>query len=166
MPSIEQIIQLLFDGNITLDKIAALIVAVYAFVMSIANLKINSKAITAERNLSGSEQEVIALREQTEHLKQAVGMLGDIVVTAFLASPATNITTKKAIATSAEELAKLANIDFSKATAEILNTVTTYIPGSTLVEKKEEILTAVTKAEQLVDAASEQATNLVNKLKI
>ena len=51
-------------------------------------------------------------------------------------------------------------------TEELIQTVTEYIPGTNIEEKKADIVAEVKATEELIDTVSATANNIVNKLEV
>lgn len=166
MDSVQELISLLFGGEITIDGVANIIAIVWALSISIIAKKQNTKLVQADKESTATDNKLDSLTTDVAKLTNAVGILGDIIATTMLSSSSTTVSVKKIVAQSAEKLSIAAGIPLADATQQIIETLINYIPGSGLAEKKEEIVEAAKKAEELIDEAAEAANTVVDKLRI
>lgn len=166
MDNVETIIQTIFGGQITVQGVMTLLVAIYAIVMSIVEWRAKVRLIKADKQLTSADQKLDAQRQELDNLKQGMKYFGDMICTAYLANPNVDEETKKKIAVAATNLEKVANIELSDMTGKLIDTVTEYIPGTNLEEKKEDIVAEAKAAEEIIDTASETASDIVNKLEV
>lgn len=166
MDNVETIIQTIFGGQITVQGVMTLLVALYAIVMSIVEWRAKVRLIKADKQLTSADQKLDAQRQELDNLKQGMKYFGDMICTAYLANPNVDEETKKKIAVAATNLEKVANIELSDMTGKLIDTVTEYIPGTNLEEKKEDIVAEAKAAEEIIDTASETASDIVNKLEV
>ena len=83
MPSLNELLEALFGGQITVEAIANIVVLIYAFVVSFLNKRATTRAITADRSITAAEKEVQSLKTEVEDLKTAVGGLSGIKIEDF-----------------------------------------------------------------------------------
>ncbi len=166
MESVQSIIEILFGGQVTIQGIMNLLMPIYAIVVSIAEWRAKVKLIRADKQLTSADKKLDAQRKELDKVKTGLKYLGDIICTAYLANANVDETTKKKIAVAANSLEAVADIKLSEATEELISTVTTYLPGTNIEEKKEAIIAEVKAAEELIDTASETADDIVNKLEV
>lgn len=166
MESVQSIIEVLFGGQITIQGIIALLMPIYTIVISIVEWRSKVKLIKADKQLTSADQKLDAQREELDNVKQGMKYLGDIICTAYLSNPNVDESTKKKIAVAATNLEKASDIKLSDMTNDLVKVVTEYIPGTNIEEKKESIIAEVKAAEELLDAASETANDIVNKLEV
>lgn len=166
MESVQSIIQTVFGGQITIQSILTVLVSLYAVVISIVEWRAKVKLIKADKQLTSADKKLDAQKEELNKIRESMKYLGDIVCTAYLSNPNVDENTKKKIAVAATSLEKVADIEFSKITTDLINVVTEYIPGTNIEEKKEEIIAEVKAAEKVIDAISDTADDIVNKLEV
>lgn len=166
MESVQDIIQIIFGGEITIQGVATVLVSIYAIVMSIVEWRAKVKLIKADKQLTSADKKLDAQREELNQVKEGLKYLGDIICTAYLANANVDENTKKKIAVAATNLEKVANIEFSEMTSKLIDTVTEYIPGTNIEKKKEDIVAEVKASEELIDTAAETAEDIVNKLEV
>lgn len=166
MESVQSIIQTIFGGQITIQSILTVLVSLYAVVVSIVEWRAKVKLIKADKQLTSADKKLDAQKEELNKIRESMKYLGDIVCTAYLSNPNVDENTKKKIAVAATSLEKVADIEFSKITTDLINVVTEYIPGTNIEEKKEEIIAEVKAAEKVIDAISDTADDIVNKLEV
>ena len=166
MESVQTIIQTLFGGQVTIQGIVTLLTPLYAIILSIVEWRSKVKLIKADKQLTSADKKLDAQQEELNQVKESLKYLGDIICTAYLANVNIDEATKKKIAVAATNLEQVASIKLSEATEQLINTITTYIPGTNIEEKKEEIRAEVKASEQIIDAAAETADDIVSKLEV
>jgi hypothetical protein len=166
MPSLNEILQLLFGGEITAEAVANIVVVIYAIVMSFISKRATTRAITADRNASAAETEVASLKTEVTELKQAVGFLGDIISTAFLSSESVNINIRKELSATADKIASVAHVPLSDRTKSIIEAVKTFEPAQTIVKKKEAAAALIKETSDIITKAKEDAKDLISKIQI
>lgn len=166
MESVQTIIQTIFGGQITVQGLLTVLVSLYAVVMSIVEWRAKVKLIKADKQLTSADKKLDAQQEEINQVKESLKYLGDIICTAYLANVNIDEATKKKIAVAATSLEQVASIKFSENTEQLINTITTYVPGTNIEEKKEEIIAEVKASEQIINAAAETADDIVSKLEV
>lgn len=166
MESVQTIVETLFGGQITVQGIITLLMPIYMIIVSIAEWRAKLKLIRADKQLTATDEKLQAQREELEKVKRSMQYLGDIICTAYLANPNVDETTKRKIAVAATNLEKVSEIKLSEMTEELIQTVTEYIPGTNIEEKKADIVAEMKATEELIDTASATANNIVNKLEV
>lgn len=166
MESLQEIITLMFGGEISVDKITTILVAVFAVVKSCTEWFSKKKLIKADKEISATDKKLADQTTQIEELKKCVGYLSDIVITAYLSSNTIDTETKKRIGNYATQVEKISNIPLSNITEDVITTITKYVPNNTLQEKEEQILNTTKKAEEIIDKVKEHADSLIDKLNI
>lgn len=166
MENVETIIQVIFGGQITVQGVMTLMVALYAIVMSICEWRAKARLINADKQLTSADQKLDAQRQELDHLKQGIKFFGDMMCTAYLANPNVDEDTKKKIAVAATKLEEVAGIQLSEMTEKIVDTVMEYAPGTNIEEKKQDIIAEAKAAEEIIDTASETVSDIVNKLEV
>ena len=166
MESVQSIIEILFGGQITIQGVFNLLMPIYAIIVSLAEWRAKVKLIKADKQLTSADKKLDAQRKELDQVKTGLKYLGDIICTAYLANANVDETTKKKIAVAASNLETVANIKLSEATEQLITTVTTYLPGTNIEEKKEDIIAEVKATEELIDTAAETADDIVNKLEV
>lgn len=166
MESVQTIVETLFGGQITVQGIITLLMPIYMIIVSIAEWRAKLKLIRADKQLTATDEKLEAQREELEKVKRSMQYLGDIICTAYLANPNVDETTKRKIAVAATNLEKVSELKLSEMTEELIQTVTEYIPGTNIEEKKADIVAEVKATEELIDTVSATANNIVNKLEV
>lgn len=166
MESVQTIVETLFGGQITVQGIITLLMPIYMIIVSIAEWRAKLKLIRADKQLTATDEKLEAQREELEKVKRSMQYLGDIICTAYLANPNVDETTKRKIAVAATNLEKVSEIKLSEMTEKLIQTVTEYIPGTNIEEKKADIVAEVKATEELIDTVSATANNIVNKLEV
>lgn len=164
--SVDQIINLIFGGNVSIQAIITLLVPIYAVIMSICEWRAKVKLIKADKQLTSADKKLDAQAEELNQVKESIKYLGDMICTAYLANVNVDENTKKAIAVSATKLEQVADIKLSEMTGKLIDTVTEYVPGTNIEKEKENIVAEVKATEELLDTASETANNIVDQLEV
>lgn len=166
MASVEEIINAIFGGTVSADKIISILVAIYAVVKSITEWVAKKKLIKATNEQTALTKELKLAREENKQLKSCVAKLGDIVLTAYLSSNTVPVEVKQQIGTIGSELNKVADIPLADTTVKLIDVVTKVIPNNALNEHKEELEEASKLAEETIDNANELVQNAIDKLKV
>lgn len=166
MDSVQNIISNIFGGELTFQSIANAIVPLYAVVMSIKEAIATRRLIKADKELNATEKKVSKLQEETTQVREAIGILGDMICTAYLANPNVDEQTKKKLAVAATKLDDVAKIPLADMSRELINTVTKYVPGTNLEAKKEAIVAEVAKVEEKIDDTVEDISDIVKNLEV
>ena len=164
MESVQQIIETIFGGSITADKIITILVAVFALVKSVTEWKAKAKLIAADKELSAADKNISEMQKQVNHLKESNAYLADIIVTVFLTSNTLDDTVKKRIVDYATTMEKIAEVDLEKMTTKVIDTIADHIPGANIIQRKEAIITEVKAVEQVLQSAAEDASAMIDKL--
>lgn len=166
MDSVQSIITNIFGNDFTFQSIAQAIVPIYAVVMSIKEAIAVKKLIKADKELNATEKKVNKLQDETANVKEAIGILGDMICTAYLANPNVDEQTKKKLAVAATKLDEVAKIPLAEMSKDLIDTVTKYVPGTNLEAKKESIVAEVAKVEEKVDDTIEDISAIVKNLEV
>lgn len=166
MDSVQNIITNIFGGEFTFQSIANAIVPVYALVMSIKEAIAVRKLIKADKDINATEKQVKELKEENKQLREAMGIFGDIICTAYLANPNVEEQVKKKIAVAATKLDELTKIPLANMSKDLIDTVTKYVPGTNLEAKKEAIVEEVAKVEEVVDTVAEDISDIIKNLEV
>ena len=166
MPELEQIVQALFGGQITVDKITTIMVAVFAVIKSFTEWSAKKRLISADKELTSADKKLAAQSKELAECKQCISLLCNIVTTAYLSSNTVDDTTKKKIAAYSLKAEEVSKIDLTSMTMGLINVVNQHIPGTTLNEKKEEIKAEVQASEEVLDKAIEGATSAIDAINL
>lgn len=166
MESVTEILNNIFGGQITVDKITTILVAIFALIKSITEWKAKKRLIVADKEISSADQKFKAQQEELDNLKKSNAMLANIIVTAYLSSNTLDDTAKKKIASYATKADEIAGIEFSELASNLIKTVNNHIPGLSLNEKKEQIINEVKATEEVLDSAIEGAVSAIDALNL
>ena len=164
--SLEQIVNWVFGGQVSLSDISAILVAIYAVVKSVTEWIAKKKLLKATAEQTQLTSELKLAREENKQLKGCIAKLGDIVVTAYLSSNTVPIEVKKQLGTIGSELNKVAEIPLADTTLKLLDAVNTVAPNNNLNEHKEEIEQASKLAEEVIDNANDLVQDAIDKIKV
>lgn len=166
MESLEQIIETLFGGSITVDKITTLLVAIFAVIKAFTEWSAKKKLIKADKELSSADKKLAAQEKELKETKQCISLLCNIMTTVFLSSNTIDDTVKKKVASYTLKAEEVSKIDLTSMTTDLIDTINTHIPGTTLNEKKEAIKAEVQATEEILDKAIESATSAIDAINL
>lgn len=166
MPEISQLIESMFGGQITVDKITTLLVAIFALIKSFTEWFAKKKLILADKELSSADKKLAAQKQELDECKQCISLLCNIVVTAYLSSNTVDDTTKKKIAAYSLKAEEISNIDLTSLTTQLIDTVNNHVPGANLNQVKENIVAEVKASEEVVDKAIESTKSAIDAINL
>ena len=165
MDSLNEFVNVVFGGRITVDQIVTMLVAVFAVVKSFTEWSAKKKLINSTRTLTSVEQELKEEREENKALKDACSNLAEIVVTAYLSSNTISSETKKELVTMANKLKQNANIKISEPVTTLITAVENGV-NVDLSDVKEELKNKAENLEEILDVANETAQTAIDKLTV
>jgi hypothetical protein len=165
MDSLNEFVNVVFGGRITVDQIVTMLVAVFAVVKSFTEWSAKKKLINSTRTLTSVEQELKEEREENKALKDACSNLAEIVVTAYLSSNTISSETKKELVTMANKLKQNANIKISEPVTALITAVENGV-NVDLSDVKEELKNKTENLEEILDVANETAQTAIDKLTV
>ena len=165
MDSLNEFVNVVFGGRITVDQIVTMLVAVFAVVKSFTEWSAKKKLINSTRTLTSVEQELKEEREENKALKDACSNLAEIVVTAYLSSNTISSETKKELVTMANKLKQNANIKISEPVTALITAVENGV-NVDLSDIKEELKNKTENLEEILDVANETAQTAIDKLTV
>lgn len=165
MDSLNDFVNVVFGGRITVDQIITILVGIYAVIKSITEWRAKKKLINSERLLSSTEEKVQSLKEETEKLRDACTGLAEIVTTAYLSSNTIDVETKKRLAVVSDNLNKLSNIKLSEPVVSLIEAVESGA-NVDLTDIKNELRDKAEDAETMISVATDTAQAAIDKLKV
>jgi hypothetical protein len=165
MDSLNEFVNVVFGGRITVDQIVTMLVAVFAVIKSFTEWSAKKKLINSTRTLTSVEQELKEEREENKALKDACSNLAEIVVTAYLSSNTISSETKKELVTMANKLKQNANIKISEPVTTLITAVENGV-NVDLSDIKEELKNKTENLEEILDVANETAQTAIDKLTV
>ena len=166
MPELEQIIELIFGGSITADKVITILVAIFAVIKSFTEWFAKKRLILADKELSSADKKLATQSKEIEECKQCISLLCNVMTTAYLSSNTIDDTTKKKIAAYTLKAEEVSKIDLTSMTTQLIDTVNKHIPGTTLNEKKESIQAEVKSVEEVLDKAIESSASAIDAINL
>ena len=166
MESLETVIDVMFGGDVSVDKITTILVAIFAVIKSITEWFAKKKLIAADKELSSADKKLAAQEKEIKECKQCISLLCNIMTTAFLSSNTIDDTVKKKIASYTLKAEEVSKIDLTSMTSGIIETINTHVPGKTLNEKKEAIKAEVKSVEEVLDKAIEDAASAIDAINL
>jgi len=165
MDSLNEFVNVVFGGRITVDQIVTMLVAIFAVIKSFTEWSAKKKLINSTRTLTSVEQELKEEREENKALKDACSNLAEIVVTAYLSSNTISSETKKELVTMANKLKQNANIKISEPVTTLITAVENGV-NVDLSDIKEELKNKAENLEEILDVANETAQTAIDKLTV
>ena len=153
----QEFIQLIFGENIAVTDVLTLILAVITPILSVFYNKLRNKLIITTTD--NKEKDA-----QLKQIQESFNNLANMFCTAYLSSNTISPDVKKQLASYASKLDKLAGVSLTKDTEKLIEQVSQYIPN--VNDKKEELLEAATKAEEVIDEVNDATKAALDKLKI
>ncbi len=148
LPAIEQIVAFFFDGNITVSQIVEYGAIVAAAIFSFFYNKYKRKLIAKDKAISKTDIEIEKLQKSNEDLSNQVGLLGNLIVCAYLSNNLVDPELKKKLAAYADELMHGTTLDVEKITARIISTSQTAEYQETIAAVKQSIEQSKQEADQ------------------
>ena len=164
--SVEEIINVIFGGQIDASKIIAIIVFIWSIVKSITEWAAKKKLITKEVEETKTQKDIKALEEKNKNLCKCVSLFTDALLTAYLSSNTISPEVKQIIGSYGQQLKCIGEIDLTEQTNKLINEVTKAIPNETLNEKKEEIKEEVKTVNDTVKKSNDAVQEAINKIKV
>lgn len=166
MPELEQIIETIFGGSISVDKITTILVAIFAVIKTFTEWFAKKKLIAADKELSSSEKKLAAQEKEIKECKQCISLMCNIITTAYLSSNTVDDSTKKRIAAYSLKAEEVSKIDLTSMTTGLIETINKHIPGTSLNEKKESIKAEVKSVEEVLDNAIESTASAIDAINL
>jgi hypothetical protein len=164
--SFEEILNAVFGGSVSVDKIISILVAIFAVVKTFTEWRAKKKLIKAEKEQTAALEELKVAREEIKQLKTCVSKFGDVMLTAYLSSNTVPVEVKQHIGTIGSELNKIADIPLADTTNKLIQIVTEVVPDNALNEHKEELEEASKLTEDVIDGANDLVQNAIDKIKV
>ena len=162
--SVEQILMIMFGGSIDVTKVATLIVILFNIVLSLYQWQAKKKLIYADKELTTADKKLDAQRAELDEVKKSLSAMASMITTAYLSSNTIDASAKQRIASLAETMQKIANVDLSSASQKLIEIVAQLNPD--INEMKEDILAETKVAEELIDTANDATSDLIDKLEV
>lgn len=166
MPELAQIIETIFGGSISVDKITTILVAIFAVIKTFTEWFAKKKLIAADKELSSAEKKLAAQEKEIKECKQCISLMCNIITTAYLSSNTVDDSTKKRIAAYSLKAEEVSKIDLTSMTTSLIETVNKHIPGASLNEKKESIKAEVKTVEEVLDNAIESTASAIDAINL
>ena len=166
MPELAQIIETIFGGSISVDKITTILVAIFAVIKTFTEWFAKKKLIAADKELSSADKKLAAQEKEIKECKQCISLLCNIITTAYLSSNTVDDSTKKRIAAYSLKAEEVSKIDLTSMTTSLIETVNKHIPGTSLNEKKESIKAEVKTVEEVLDNAIESTASAIDAINL
>lgn len=145
-------------------SLVEIIVVVVLIVWGVVNRKLTNKQIAFDRTETALEKKVDQVDKDSKTLAEEVAVLANMIAVAFLSSTSVDTTVKKKIAAGAKQIEDLSGFRMEPLTEELIKNILNHIPGERLLAKKEELITAAKKADEVIEKVSEDVGDLVDKI--
>ena len=160
----QELLKLIFGDDVSISSILAPICAILVPILTVFFNKVKNKLISVETASTTKDKQIAEQAQKIESLEKSVSYLGNIISVAYLSSNTIPAETKKVIGSYADKLDKVAGIQLSKDAEKLITQVATFVPN--VNDKKEEILKATQKAEEVIDTVNDATQAAIDKLKI
>ncbi len=120
IPAVEHVINFLFDGRITISQIVEYATIALMAIFSFAYNKYKRRLLKREKAISKTDIEIAELKSKDEDMANQLGLLGNMIVCAYLSNNLVDPEVKKKLAAYAEELMKNTTIDQDKLTEKLI----------------------------------------------
>ena len=120
LPAVEHLINFLFDGKVTLSQIIEYATIILATIFSFAYNKYKRKLLFKEKATSKTDLEIEELKAKDQDMANQIGLLGNMIVCAYLSNNLVDPELKKKLATYADELMKNTTINQDKLTEKLI----------------------------------------------
>lgn len=166
MTSVEEIVNVIFGGAVSIDGVLTIVVAIWAVIQGIIawRSKINTIRRTAE-GLAKDEQ-IAAQKEELDQLKAAIAGLASLITDAYLSNANVDPDVKKRLAVQAENISKIADFNLSAAADKLIEAATEYAPDTDLIKHAEDLKAEAEAADQILDTVSDSAKAALEKLNV
>ncbi len=166
MTSVEEIVNIIFGGKVNVADICSIIVAIWGVVMSIVTWRAKVNAIRKDNAMLSKDKQIEAQRQELDELKKAISGLSSLITDAYLSNANVSADTKKVLASQAEKIAKIADLDLSAEAEKLIEKAQEYAPDSDLVKHAEDVKAEVAASEEVLDTVSEEAQTALAKLNV
>jgi len=164
VPAVEQLINILFDGNVTISQSIEYITIVAAALFSFGYNKYKRKLISKEKAISKTDIEIEELKKSNEDLSNQLGLLGNLIVCAYLSNNLVDPELKKKLAAYAEELMDGTTIDKDKLTEKLILTAQKPDFQQKVTDLKDAIIEEANQKQDVIDNVKEDITILTDTL--
>lgn len=141
-----------------------IVVVIVLIVWGVVNRKLTNKQIQYDRTETELEKKVNKVDKDVKTQHEEIAVLANMIAIAFLSSTSTDSTVKKKIAAGAKQIEELSNFKLEPLTEELIKGILNHVPGERLLEKKEKVLEAAKKADDLIEKTSDSVGELVDKI--
>ena len=166
MLSAEEIMKIIFGGNISIDGILTIVVAIWAVVQGVIAWRSKINTIRKTQEGIAKDEQIAAQEEELKQLKAAIAGLASLITDAYLSNANVDPDVKKRLAVQAENIAKIAEFSLSDAADKLIEAATEYAPDSDLVKHAEDLKAEAEAADQILDTVGDAAKAAIEKLNV
>jgi hypothetical protein len=164
VPAVEHIINLFFDGEITIPQILEYGAIVLATAFSLIYNKYKRKLLLNEKATSKTDVEIEELKAKNQDLTNQVGLLGNIIVCAYLSNNLVDPELKKKLATYADELMTSTSLDPDRLTERLISAAQNLNVKEKLTDITEMIVKEADQRQDQIDLVKDEAGALAAML--
>lgn len=164
VPAVDQLINFLFDGKVTISKLIEYIVVAFTAIFSVAYNRYKKSFILKDKQLSKTDIEIEDLKAANKDMSNQLGLLGNMIVCAYLSNNLVDPELKKKLATYAEELMKGTNINQDKLTERLIQIAQNPTYQQKVSEIKEEIIKEAKESQDVVQNMKDNIAILVEEI--
>lgn len=120
IPAIDHLINFFFDGKITVSQIVEYLTVALTAILSFAYNKYKRKALLKDKALSKTDLEIEGLKAKDQDMANQMGLLGNMIVCAYLSNNLVDPELKKKLAVYADELMKNTTLNQDTLTEKLI----------------------------------------------
>jgi hypothetical protein len=182
IPAVEHIINFFFDGKITVSQIVEYLTVALTAILSFAYNKYKRKSLIKDKAISKTDLEIESLKKKDQDMANQVGLLGNMIVCAYLSNNLIDPELKKKLAVYAEELMKNTTLNKDTLTEKLILAAQNPNYQAKITELKDNIAKEAEQNQETIDnlkgditalsdalnqeSPSTQASDVIDNLKI
>ena len=166
MTSVEEIVNVIFGGTVSIEGVCSILVAVWAVIQGVIAWRSKINAIRKTTEGLAKDEQIAAQKEELDKLKSAIAGLASLITDAYLSNANVDPDVKKRLAVQAENIAQIAEFSLSNAADKLIEAATEYAPDTDLIKHAEDLKAEAEAADQILDTVSDAAKAAIEKLNV
>jgi polyhydroxyalkanoate synthesis regulator phasin len=155
IPAIDSLVNFFFDGKITVSQIVEYLTVALTAIFSFAYSKYKRALIAKEKAISKTDIEIEALKRKEQDMANQIGLLGNIIVCAYLSNNLIEPELKKRLAAYADELMKNTTINKDRLSEKLI----------LAAQKADSYKAKITDITAIIDKEAQEAQEHIDTLK-
>ena len=164
IPAVEHMVNFFFDGKVTVSQIIEYLTVALTAILSFAYSKYKRKLLIKEKAMSKTDLEIEDLKAKDQDMANQMGLLGNMIVCAYLSNNLVDPELKKKLAVYAEELMKNTSLDQDKLTEKLILAAQNPNYQAKVTDLKENIAKEAEQAQEDIDNLKGDITALSDEL--